>query len=437
MNNKLTKKIVSTLLLVLLLFLTACNGTYYSDGSWFRVHRDAPHVVKPETPGKMTSQELIQTLILAVNDQTPVGSAFESIPLRQRETVTLSAFTKYVSLIRRGVMQPITSFSVVSQETRDALTEQISAQSDASAELAAISQFYHLTFLDETRREASFIVAIQVDADGLPYMSGEWISTTLRLYDFLELYFSAIGTGDVLALKALLQQGEASTPTVTMDKALENKSQETINFYFRRVITAAIDYKLISLIPGYASVEHYASISLGSGRRENRVVTFTDVNGQILVSDKVPSELKSEDLDVYQDGIKLFRIGSEEQQTDSKKLEATLGMALQHNNKNCRTVNGQANFNFRYRGITLSGQGTCDEHEHWAGMIYSAGISYSDFALGSGLKVGMPVSELYLRYPFARESNYLIAGNIDGKNVSLAAQIEQGYITKLTINMVP
>ena len=152
---------------------------------------------------------------------------------------------------------------------------------------------------------------------------------------------------------------------------------------------------------------------------------------------KVPSELKSEDLDVYQDGIKLFRIGSEEQQTDSKKLEATLGMALQHNNKNCRTVNGQANFNFRYRGITLSGQGTCDEHEHWAGMIYSAGISYSDFALGSGLKVGMPVSELYLRYPFARESNYLIAGNIDGKNVSLAAQIEQGYITKLTINMVP
>lgn len=437
MNNKWFNRMMPLLMAALLIFLTACNGQRYSDGSWFRVPHERPHVVKPETPGRMTAQELIQTLILAVNDQTAIGSAHESIPARQREGVTLSAFTKYVNLIRRAILEPVTSFSVVNEETVKSLVEQTSNASEAIASLATASQFYHLTYLDETRREASFITALQLDPEGVPYLSGEWMSTTLRLYDFVELYFSAIATGDVLALKALLQQGEVTSPTVTMDLALAEKSQATIDFYARRVITAAGDYNLISLVPGFASVEHYASTSLGSARRENRVVTFSDINGHIHISDRVPSELKSKDLDVYLEDELLFRLGDEDKQADSETLEAKLGMALQHNSQNCRQMNGQANFNFRYRGITLSGQGSCDQHESWQGIIYGAGLFYSDFALGSGLKVGMPVSELYVRYPFARESNYLIAGQIDDKNVSLAVQIEQGYITKLTLNMAP
>lgn len=430
-------KILLFLCLAICLSLLAGCTLERGETSWFRVQHEPPYVLRPETPGRMTAYELVQSLVLAVDNRTPVGSIYENIPARQRTGLSLSAFTRYTVLIRRAVKDSVTAIAIPDEDQQAAYVAQTSAQSDVIASLAADSVFFHLRYLDENRRESAFTVAVQIDEEGLPSLTPEWIDAVLRLYDFIELYYSAIVDDNVPALQALLRQGETLPLSDVMDKALENKSHAAISFYDRRVTTAPLDYKLIAVVPGAASVEHYATVSPGSARRENRLVTFSDTNGKVSVNDRVPSELSADDLQIFHNGDKLFTVGSPDDPAVSAEIEARLGIPLSHNDQNCRQQNGQSVFTFHYRGLTLNGEGTCDRHTSWEGTVLAVNLTYSEFALGSGLQVGMPASELYVRYPFARESNYLLTGTINDKEASLAVQVEQGYITKLSLSMTP
>lgn len=437
MNKRLPVRFTSFLLGMCLLLLTSCTFESGQNGGWFRAEREKPVVLRTETPGRMNEFELVQSIVLAVNEDVTASAVFENIPARQRNDVTLSAFTRYVTLIRRVVQSDVHGITLASDEAHAQYLAQTSAQSDEMAALAAQSVFYDLNYQDESSRNSVFAMAIQLGEERVPYLSSEWIDAMLRIYDFVELYFAAVDSDDAPALKALLKQGETAALSETMDAALLQKAQDTIAFYNRRVITSPLDYNLIALLPGFASVEHYATVSLGSARRENRTVLFADANGLIAVSDKVPSELDPQDIDVYYQDIKLFTLGSDDDRLLSSEIEPLAGLALTHTSQNCRIVNSAATFQFQYKGLTVSGHGSCDRHVDWEGTIDSASLTYSAYRLGSGLTVGMPVSELYLRYPFARESSYVIEGAIDDKAVSLAVQVEQGYITKLTLTESP
>lgn len=433
------KRVFISFLALSMLLLSACNVTL-GEGNWFRVPHDAPIVIKPEHAGRMTAQELLQTITLAVNDRTTIDAAFESIPQRQRQDITLSQFSKYITLIRRAVNGSIHSIGAIDQDAHATLLEQAANHSTTMAELASSTQFHYLVYRDATtNRDVNFAVALQltqVDDVSLPYFSAEWMTAMLELYDFIELYTSAIESNNVLGLKALLTIGETIVISDIMDEALENKSRESIAFYQRNVISSATDYRLNQLLPGSASISHEARVDQETNRRETRTVSFIDRSGQITVVDKIPNTLSPADLDVYTEGVLLFRLADKESPAYSAVFAERVGIPLQHSDENCTIENGVARFMLRYPGITINGVGACDGHENWQGTIGQASLAYSRFYLGSGLKVGQPVSELYVRYPFARENNYLITGEVNGVAITLACQVEQGYITKITLNAI-
>ena len=154
-------------------------------------------------------------------------------------------------------------------------------------------------------------------------------------------------------------------------------------------------------------------------------------------NDPVTETLDIEDLEVKanKETIIAFDEGAKALTVSSEIFDRILGTPLSHNDDSCfLTAEGQNIFTVEYPGIILTVLGECtDEHQKWSGILTRAEISYSNFEMGSGLSPGMHINELYLRYPFARENDYLLQKQLEDVTFTLAIQVETGYIAKLTL----
>ncbi len=383
----------------------------------------------------MSSLELAHSLALAVSSDRSAESVYYSIPRMQTDGLDETAFYQYIQAVKRGIPGQITEITTLNSEKKEAILATLENGNTAIYELAQQSDFYAL-FYENNKNADGFIVAIQKDEDGTAYLDRDWAQGIISVDNNMMLYFEAIDNNSFDALYSLLSKGTNPASEIE-EKVLTARCRATLDYYQDSIEAEKDNLALQSIYPGYAEVEQFASLTSNFGQKIRRVIRFLERSTYLLANDPVTETLDIEDLEVKanKETIITFDEGAKALTVSSEIFDRILGAPLSHNDDSCfLTAEGQNIFTVEYPGIILTVLGECtDEHQKWSGVLTRAEISYSNFEMGSGLSPGMHINELYLRYPFARENDYLLQKQLEDVTFTLAIQVETGYIAKLTL----
>ncbi|MDI9461731.1 MAG: hypothetical protein ACOX3P_02885 [Saccharofermentanales bacterium] len=423
------------LLILLLLLFVGCDNILERIIPERAKNNDA-QIISLGTESAMSSLELAQSLVLAVKPNN-TEAVYNSIPRMQIEGVDKTDFHQYVQALHRGLSGTITGIQPLSGQDKRSIIALLEAGNPQVLALAKESDFYLLAYGHDTARSGGFVVAIQKRENGQAYLDPLWMKSIVSINNYMRLYFEAIESRNFASLDSLLRTGIKPRSELE-EAALNARCQATLDFYHHMVRAQSDQYDLIAIYPGYAQVEQYA-VTKAQHQKISRLVSFQEVNNKMVINDPVSVTLDRLDLTVKtEDGI-LFALdtGRNDIMVTSAIFDRLLGTPLAHDDNTCyRTSAGKNVFTIEYPGIIISAVGSCkDEHQTWSGRLTRAEIFYSNYELGSGLKPGLDINELYIRYPFARENNYLIQSQIEGKTYTLAVQVESGTISKLTITI--
>ncbi len=421
------------LLVLLILLFVGCENVLDRIIPERNGNNDA-QIISLGTESTMSSLELAQSLVLAVKPYN-TEAVYNSIPRLQIEGVDKTDFHQYIQALQHGLSGAITGIQPIVGQDKRAIIALLEAGNPRIVELAQASDFYLLTYGRDTSRSGGFVVAIQKRENGQAYLDPLWVKSIVSINNYMLLYFEAIESRNFASLDSLLRAGIKPRNELE-EAALNARCQATLDFYHHKVRAQREQYDLLAIYPDYAQVEQYATTK-DQKQKISRLVSFHEVNNQMVINDPVSVTLDNLDLTVKtEDGI-LFALDASRNNimVTSVIFDRLLGTPLSHNNNTCyRTSAGKDVFTIEYPGIIISASGSCtDEHQRWSGKLTRAEIFYSNYELGSGLKPGMNINELYVHYPFARENNYLIQSQIDGKTYTLAIQVESDTISKLTI----
>ena len=99
------RSLAAILILVLLMSLAGCA---FVDKIQNRIDPNA---------SKISAPELVRLLVVAINDQNMIGSSYEAIPEVQREGISFSYFSQYVSILKSlGGNAKIDRFTFLDEE---------------------------------------------------------------------------------------------------------------------------------------------------------------------------------------------------------------------------------------------------------------------------------------------------------------------------------
>mgnify|MGYP006887393240 CR=1 FL=1 len=394
----------------------------------------------------MSSLELAHSLALAVRSNRSSEAVYSSIPRTQTDGLDQTSFFQFIQALKKGITSPITEIIAMDNDEKEVILTLLEGGNPAIYELAQRSDFYALHYENDSNdvgfdyendsNDVGFVVAIQKDEDGVAYLDQDWTQGIISIDNYMMLYFEAINNNSFDALYALLES--SVNPASEIEKeVLTARCQATLDYYHNEIRTQGDQLELQRIYPGYAEIEQYATLTSNLNQRIRRIIRFQERDNYLIATDPVTETLRVEDLSVIANGETLITLDEDlaALEVSSADFDKILGTPLSHGSDSCfRIAEGLDIFTVEYPGIIITVLGDCtDEHQNWSGVVTRAEISYSNFALGSGLSPGLHINELYLRYPFARENDYLLQRQIDDFTFTLAIQVEAGHIAKLTL----
>ncbi len=438
-RNLIPKRWISLMLLLALIASTllssACSLLEF--GTSERTQKvDDELFIAPENGEYLNEVETVHTLILAMNNTDKIESIWRHIPSKQRSEINLSLFVSYIRILKQVMPNNVVSFSKATAEETAALRLNISRSVPALADEADRSSFWYIHTQGSNNLQEKFAVSINKTEAGVPYFSSAWVAKQAFLYDYIRLYFSALEEENPSALFGLLHQ-QHNTHMTTYEQAVESRVAALLSYYGEFSSIQLRSYKIVELMPGNARVVQ-SSLPDGSG---SRTVSFRENNAVVSVNERIPQVLDLSDIDIYHNDELSFRLESSAHKLLSSTSLPKLGIPLDirllsEDDADTEIVTEGKDVNFRvsWPGIQIYAYGSFNINEQFFdGIIKRVDLFYSDYESGGGLSVGDPINLLYIKYPFARENDYLIRGESYGVDLTLAVQVESDYIARLTI----
>lgn len=424
---------VATLTLLLILAFGLPLGTSGCTTSDQTVESTAPVIAKSND--LLSETELVQIMTEAIDERIPLDTAYRSIPEAQRDKLTEDEFQSYIRFLRRGVMDRVISFIAMNDETLRSIQEQIVASQPAQRDLALRTRGYWLNIGNERVILEQFAFYYQIDKDNNAYLDHNWISQLLQLSDFCRLYFDALDTRDAVAFNELLR------PTILDDKARLAISSSLNSFYQFNVDTASNEFRMLTARIDGVTFDEGLTVGIGPNGSKTRTIGFSlNTDDQVIVDDRLPSELNQIDSEVYLDDNLLIRVGGDPNAsfytTNSSTLERRIGKPDFHDDTNCTIQpDGQSLIRLIYDGIELTISGECQNHYYWKGHVISATITSPKFRLGSGLRTGNPADKLYESYPFISVGTRAATVITDSGEIELKASIVDQTVNALRLSV--
>lgn len=391
----------------------------------------------PENGEYLNEVESVRTLILAMDNTDKIESIWQHIPARQRSEISLSLFVSYVRLLNQVLRNDVVSFVQATADETEAIRLNVSRAVPSLSEEADRSSFWYITTLGSDNQQDRFAVSINKTEEGVPYFSSAWLAKQSFLYDYIRLYFSALEEKNSAALFDLLHQHQ--NPNLTSYKqAIQNRVSGLLAYYDEFTPMQLRSYRIIELMPGNARVVQ-SNLPDGSG---SRTVSFRESNAVISVSERIPQSLDLNDTEVFFNDEISFRPESITRRLSSSTSLVRLGIPLdikpllaeEDLNQDEISQGREMNFRVSWPGIQIDAFGSFDvEALSFDGIIKQIDLFYTDYETGSGLSVGDPINFLYIKYPFARENDYLIRGEHEGIDLTFGIQVESDHIARLTI----
>mgnify|MGYP007014376998 CR=1 FL=1 len=419
--------------------LTACSfqnvrGIFTKDGA----EPVEKYTLNLDGDGKITDLTLVHAITAGINGKYNLEAIYDAIPSRLRQDLTRAEFKKYIEALKDNHPK-IEYYSHVEPAEAARLVEQTTATLPELTGLAEGSEYYRLGTQKATSesREGQ-IVAIQHTDDGEAYLSAKWIRHIIDLYDFTQLYFSALDNKDKASLSWLLMLGEPEANREGLEELENIRASRLMQFYRDIISTPPLMSRCTVLVPGHAEFSQalYVAPSNPEGRRSCYFKQYAD---RIEVEDPIKEEMYLRHTYVYKDdGIVLdwLREGIRTP-SNNGRFEDTLGrirgMTAEH------TEYGATLWQVRYPDISLwiSGEGRLSDR-YWRGYIEQIELNGSKrgYSLGKELYVGMPVYELYMAYPFIRESGFVITGTFDGIKIEMTVEIQNNIVQRIIMKRV-
>ena len=379
---------------------------------------------------------LVQKVADAIRNDSDTELAYNSIPDKQLDGVTLDQFQQYITFLRRGVAGDVTSFGQMNESELSEIRGQILTRLPAQQVLVDSLQGFWLYYQEIGRIEEQFGIFVKAAAGDTPTLSGEWIRKILDFKDLTGLYFDAIYANDIKTLSVLYK------PLQLSDEILTLRAEKIVDFYQNSISTRSTDFRL-----AYARIDSIAFDEYGitnpdktqTGSRTLSMVNQPD--GSIQIHDIIPEVIKTKDLQIYFNDKYLLKLGEyndgEPVRVRSSELESIIGAPKVHDDTNCITAaNGSQKLTLDYGGLNLKADGSCFfRHSRWDGQIKELELLSDAYRLASGLRTGMSEVEILKLYPFANETDYNLTGLSDSGPVRIQFIREAGIITSIKMKL--
>ncbi len=439
---------VISLLLALVLPLIACT-TYLSfnelKNPFARPENPADKKIplSPHGTDQLSAENLVQTLVLAINGSYPTEDIYNSLPSHIKADVTNETFRRYIVALRPNSGEKISSFLELSQENREKYLDEVLSAKPALANLALNSKYFIL-YCDESKNTTGIegmnfvILAIQHDEEGQPYFDCEWLEAINALYEFSYFYFAAIQDEalfdrDYGALAYILEQGPSPFAKGDIEKYSQRKAKAIADYYDVSVRTNPLDSTNVLLLPGVA---HFVQEVRYSGRLSGvREVSFYEQNGVFRVEEKMPNELGAgESLFLLYDQLILSGGDGSRQSFSNGDVHPLVGPLLSLE-QNVHELTGSISYILEYPGLRLKIKGFANlETKIWQGVIEEVCFSSPVFSVGEQIYVGMTEESFHNLYPFYIDNEKEFSTSGLFRNFVLEYEAKDGILTEITFS---
>lgn len=271
---------------------------------------------------------------------------------------------------------------------------------------------------------------IQKNIQGEPYLSRDWVTRSINIYDYSNLYFSVLENGNVDEL-SLLVWSDIEDPSVR-----EYKAEKLIQYYQNREFDFDASMSVTSIRMDEIAFEQRFDAMSGGDTDEmdysQRTISIISPGKDVFeVIDEAPMTLEKTDQIIYAGENELFGVGEYVYSDHLTELIGAPDEVIRHplpdwieypDDTEAMLVDVQ------YPNFTLQviGYSPADD-DRWEGVVRTVSLLRPGVRTGSGIEIGSETKELLLRYPFMDQHGYsiydsrveLYAGRKDGGLVSV------------------
>lgn len=207
-------------ILFLLLFSSHLAQQRIEEDKQFTILRaNGSHV--SDTDSSPRDGIFLQAIIDVLNHPQSAEDTYHSFSPKQRNEVGFEVFVEYLDLLRTYQTGQIQGLTPLPQRAVESYEERLLTQS--LPENGAIAKYYYLDELTVPENERLTIRILSKDGEAM--LDGQFMQSTLDLYQHAELYFSALSETNLEALTQLVYS-DIDEPDLKRRKA-----QETLAFY--------------------------------------------------------------------------------------------------------------------------------------------------------------------------------------------------------------
>ena len=395
---------------------------------------------------KISAPELARLLVTAVNDTGKIGDAYEAIPEVQREGISFSYFSQYVSIIKGlGGGSKIDRFTFLNGEENQYQLDRIykrmcqqmpAGDFESTFEPYGSVRTVQLSYVKKSQDNT--YIYFSFDDAGNAYLSSEWIMDLIDIYNYMNHYFNTLSKNNADGI-ALLIKNKRGFSTLYSEDIINAKAQYTVDFYKMKVKNTFDQFKFKEINAFYVDYQIPEVFSSdGQSIYSRNVYAFRGSNGDIDIIDDIPQEVDNSVITVPVSQSQMLRCGLE---YESSTLQRMMGkpvkiMILDEN------INGtddpekvRTEICYMYKGVRLVFDASYKDDEYWMGelvsitLIENSQVSYSI----CDLKLGDTEEAILKRFPMIEYGEYELKYVVNASTYILEYEVTDGIISGISI----
>lgn len=369
------------------------------------------HAMNTPFLSSFTDNQLMQKLLDAIQPKANIRTIYLSIPIYQLNGLTYEEFSQYSLMLANFSSGHYNTFSAMTTSDREQLQKRIINNSPDYASIAKNSSYFWLENASDSDLSNRIPVVIQKNIQGDAYFSRTWVTRSLDLFAFANLYISALRNKDEHEL-SLLMTGDSNS------KAIRDKKADMImSYYENHSVSWDKDLKVTS----FRMDEIQMSVKLSAPLDDNGGAVVTVNRSMSIISpapntfevhDEAPMELTNKDFTIQKGNDYSFLIGDYIKNADVEKY---MGKPVKITaNPLPGWINYDGNvklMNIEYPEATLQVIGIQHDDLSWEGIVRSATIFSNVYQTGAGLAPGQTLDDVLLKYPFMDLHDYILVRN--------------------------
>ncbi len=348
----------------------------------------------------MSAQEIIRNVVTAINDKRDTAESYSNIPESQRQGVTYSYYSEYLSIIRsmsssRG---NVNSFRLL---TEDEVRSYVGDDVDYP-----IGNIIAAELLYNQEYDTPICVFLLNDNDKA-YLSVDWIKDSIAIYSYSDYYFTMLDESNYAGVASLLRPSLDSSEYT--EEAVLARANALIDFYQVKVKSMRTQYEVTKFFPTYLEV-NIPEVFMDDGTHiSSHKVSFTEIQSETYsIFDEIPFYADDVFLSIFKDNREMLRIGEHYSSDYVYNLFGNPISVSYHNLENSDDDYSEIIL-VDYRGLILIFHANSNEDGLWEGRLVTIRVSANCiFTVGRTLSAEMQKSEVLELLPYIENEDFCL-----------------------------